>query len=114
MNLPNADTAIVPVAKMRDYLLDPEHPAGGGKAGFFLAMGFHPDRWRLLADALREMIDIAPVTQTLESRHGTKYIVEGNLMTPTARRVHVRTVWIIEPGESAPRFVTAYPLEDEP
>lgn len=113
MRLP-AEAAIIPPAKMRAYLLDPEHPEGGGKAGFFLAMGFHPDRWQLLADAIREMIASTPATQRLESRHGTKYIVEGNLLTPTARRVHVRTVWIIEPGESAPRFVTAYPLENEP
>jgi hypothetical protein len=114
MTLPNAEAAIIPPAKMRDYLLASEHPEGGSKAGFFLAMGFHPDRWQLFADAVREMITHNPVTQRLESRHGTKYIVEGNLMTLTARRVHVRTVWIIEPGESAPRFVTAYPLEDEP
>ena len=114
MILPHAETAIIPPAKMRDYLLDSEHPEGGGKAGFFLAMGFHPDRWQLLADAIREVIASTPVTQRLESRHGTKYIVEENLLPPAARRVHVRTVWIIEPGESAPRFVTAYPLEDEP
>lgn len=111
MNLPNVESAIIPPAKMRDYLLDPEHPEGGGKAAFFLAMGFHPDRWQLLADAIRELIVQTPITQTLESRHGTKYIVEGNLMTPTARNVRVRTVWIIEPGESDPRFVTAYPLD---
>ena len=114
MRLPNAEAASIAQAKMRDYLLAADHPEGGSKAGFFLAVGFHPDRWPLLADAIREMIGITPVTQIVESRHGTKYIVEGDLMTPTARRVHVRTVWIIEPGESAPRFVTAYPLEDEP
>jgi len=114
MKLPNAEAAIIPLPKLRDYLLDPEHPEGGGKAVFFLAMGFHPDRWQLLADALREMIGTAPVTQTVESRHGTKYIVEGKLMTPTGRSAHVRTVWIIEPSESIPRFVTAYPLDETP
>lgn len=114
MNLPNAEAADIPLRKMRDYLLDLEHPEGRSKAAFFLAMGFHPDRWELLANAVREMIAHTQVTQTLESRHGTKYIVEGDLMTPTARCVHVRTVWIVEPGESAPRFVTAYPIEDEP
>ena len=114
MRLPNAEAAVIPLPKMRDYLLDPEHPEGGGKAVFFLAMGFHPDRWQLLADAIREMIGTAPVTQRVESRHGTKYIVAGNLMTPIARSVHVRTVWIIEPGESIPRFVTAYPLDETP
>ena len=114
MRLPNAEAAVIPLSKMRDYLLDPEHPGGGGKAVFFLAMGFHPDRWQLLAEAIREIIGTALVTQRVESRHGTKYIVEGNLMIPTARSVHVRTVWIIEPGESIPRFVTAYPLDETP
>ena len=72
MRLPNAEAAIIPHPKMRDYLLDPEHPERGGKAVFFLAMGFHPDRWQVLAAAIREMIGTAPVAQRVESRHGTK------------------------------------------
>jgi hypothetical protein len=112
VNLPNSQDAVIPLPKLQDYLLDPEHPQGGGKAVFFLAMGFHPDRWQFLADALRDLIRQTPITQTVAGRHGTKYIVEGNLMTPAGRPVRVRTVWIIEPGESNPRFVTAYPIDE--
>ncbi len=109
--LPNVELATIPRSKIRDYLLESSHPEGGSKAAFFLALGFQPERWQLLANALRAMILRTPITRTVAGRHGTKYIVEGKLMTPAARTVCLRSVWIIDPGESAPRFVTAYPLD---
>jgi hypothetical protein len=38
--LPNADRAIVPEAKVRDYLLSNAHPVGRFKAVFFIALGY--------------------------------------------------------------------------
>ena len=40
MLLPGADRAIVDAAKVRDYLLSPEHPVGRFKAVFFGALGY--------------------------------------------------------------------------
>ena len=40
---------------------------------------------------------------------GTKYVVEGPLVSPEGRNPGVRSVWVIDPGEQRPRFVTAYP-----
>jgi hypothetical protein len=40
MKLPHADLVIIEQAKIVDYLLNPAHPDNGGKAAFFLAMGF--------------------------------------------------------------------------
>jgi hypothetical protein len=40
MKLPGADRAIVDAAKVRDYLLSPEHPVGRFKAVFFGALGY--------------------------------------------------------------------------
>jgi hypothetical protein len=45
----------------------------------------------------------------MDSIHGEKYIVEGTIATPVGRVVRVRTVWIIDRGETVPRLVTAFP-----
>jgi len=50
-----------------------------------------------------------PVTNTQDSRFGTKYTVEGPLTTPDGGRPEVRTVWFVSRGAAWPRLVTAYP-----
>lgn len=41
MKLPNSDRAVVDIAKLRDYSLNPQHPKGKHKARVFLAvLGF--------------------------------------------------------------------------
>lgn len=40
MNLPNAHLAKVDRQKIADYLLNSAHPDNGGKANFFLGLGF--------------------------------------------------------------------------
>jgi hypothetical protein len=40
MRIPGADRAVVDEAKIRHYLLSPEHPVGDPKARFFKALGF--------------------------------------------------------------------------
>jgi hypothetical protein len=49
------------------------------------------------------MQDVVP------SPHGIKYIIEGVLEAPSGAAPRIRTVWILETGETDPRFVTAYP-----
>src|SRR5450756_93699 len=51
--IPNADRATIDPAKLHDYLLSATHPIGRFKARFFTALGFTPDRWEELAEALR-------------------------------------------------------------
>jgi hypothetical protein len=43
MKLPNADRAFVAQEKIRDYLLNAAHPDNGGKAAFFMALGFRAE-----------------------------------------------------------------------
>ncbi|MGA7501363.1 MAG: DUF6883 domain-containing protein [Isosphaeraceae bacterium] len=45
--------------------------------------------------------------------HGWKYVVEGEIETPAGRSVVIRTVSIVDHGQSSPRLVTAYPLVPE-
>lgn len=51
------------------------------------------------------------MTLTEETPFGTRYVIEGPLIAPNGRELQIRTVWFIEEGSRAPRFVTAYPLK---
>lgn len=111
MRLPNAHLAVVERAKIVEYLLNPAHPDNGGKAPFFIALGFRREHWERLAAALRQLALTAPVSQNVETIHGTKYIIDGALETPDGKTPVLRSVWIIDTGEDVPRLVTAYPHE---
>lgn len=108
VRLPNADKAVVERSKLVDYLLNPEHADNGGKADFFAVLGFCPDKWRELADALRAFAQEHDITEMVESRHGCKYIVEGRINGPAGVSRRIRTVWIIEAAEDVPRLITAF------
>lgn len=112
MRLPNASLALVERPKITEYLLNREHPDNGGKAEFFMALGFFPNDWETLATALCMLATNSPVSRSMESPHGKKYIVDGAIETPVGKTPMVRTVWIIDTGETVPRLVTAYSYEE--
>lgn len=85
------------------------HSVGKAKAGFFRVVGFDEARIEMLEKGLLAIARSEEVREVMTSLHGTKYIVEGTLETPTGRGVQVRTVWIVELDQDYPRFVTAYP-----
>lgn len=110
MKLPRRENAHVPSAKLVNYLLSPTHPVGGPKARFFRSAGFDEANAATLERALIDIARSDDVTEVEQTQHGTKYAVEGDLLTPAKGVRRVRTVWIIETGQEHPRFVTAYPL----
>ncbi len=113
MKLPHADEVRVDPDKVKGYLLNLAHPEGAGKATFFQSVGFTVQEWARLADALQQLARNTPITHTKASPYGHKYILDGRLATPSRRDVQVRTIWIVEPGRPIPRFITAYPGEEE-
>lgn len=96
---------------MVQYLLSSTHRAGREKARFFSAFGFQVSAWEALAQALQQHARDNIVTLTEETPFGTRYVIEGPLIAPNGRELQIRTVWFIEEGSRAPRFVTAYPLK---
>ena len=112
MKLPNADRAVVEREKLADYLLNPAHPDNGGKAEFFLALGFRREDWAKLAAALCSLAVVSPVLKSVASPHGCKYVLDGRIELPTGKSPKIRTVWIVDRGGEAPRLVTAYPQEE--
>ena len=109
MKLPNSDSVQIDKVKITKYLLSSINEEG--KAGFFTRFGFSVAEWDLLATALRQHVTNHNVTQVIQNIHGTKYVIEGILMTPDGRNPSVRSVWLIEMGKQAARLITAYPLK---
>lgn len=110
MNLPNCSEAFVPIAKLRDYLLSPSHPEGGPKSVIFEIMGYTLHNISELESALLSIAHEGEVVSSNELPFGNKYIVDGKLPRQQGTEILLRTVWIIDRGETAPRFITAYPL----
>ena len=107
--LPNADNAFVEPGKMANYLLSDTHAIGAPKARFFKRFGFtasHPDE--LTAALLLHAKSHDAVAQP-PTIHGTKYVVTGPLPCPDGRLPLIKAVWVVDAGQTAPRFVTAVP-----
>jgi hypothetical protein len=113
MKLPNGDRAIVPQQKITGYLLSFNHRDGRSKAAFFSRFGFSANAWQELARSLRQHAVDHTVSGVEDSPFGTRYVVEGVIITPDERNPVIRSVWFIETDEEIPRFVTAYPLARE-
>lgn len=111
MKVPSAESAVIPRAKVVDYLLSETHFEGRHKASFFLRFGCSPSNWTELANLLRHHAEDHEIAREESSPFGMRLVVEGIMTMPDGRTPHVRTVWFIRTGESVPRFVTAYPIE---
>ena len=110
MRLPNLANAVVPKAKITEYLLSTTHPVGRFKAEFFVRYGFMLDDRERLADALLRHAADFEVAKVDHTPFGIRYVIEGELISPDGRSPLVRSIWFVESGETLPRFVTAYPL----
>ena len=104
MNLPQAAKARVEHEKIAGYLLNHNHPGGHSKATFSERFGFRAANWQQLAEALRNQALRSPVSDTVLSSYGTRYIVEGPIETPTGEHPQVRTVAVVtvEAGDVRP------------
>ena len=110
MKIPNLNQSYVAREKITRYLLNPSHPEGESKAGFFSRFGFRVEDWGSLAEALRAHGASNDVVEISETEWGVEYVVEGKLQTPDERNPEIRAVWIVDGGRNIPRLITAYPL----
>lgn len=110
MKLPDCEQAYIPAPKLDDYLLADNHPTGRLKAKFFKGLGFSKVNRKELEQQLLHIAHASPVVSVAASPYGEKFIIDGALRTSQGTSAAVRTIWIIDSGESRPRFVTAYPL----
>ena len=108
MQLKDFENAIIPVGKLRDYLLDLDHKQGGSKAAILIRIGYRREAWQALERAIREQLlatgDSVPLDHPLEPR----FAVDGLLQGPSGE-AWFRTVWGFPDEESPPILRTAYP-----
>lgn len=109
MPIPNAESAVVAAEKVRDYLLNLDHPDGGSKAVWFHSLGYTRHEHQILATDLLSIARNCDIFDAEMTRFGIKYRVSGDLARPGHRPGRVMTVWIVEESEP-PRLVTAYPM----
>jgi hypothetical protein len=108
MKLPNAERAVVNLAKLRDYSLNPAHEVGKHKARVFrsaLGLTVADAEWlraRILQAAVEEDASPQPT-----SSFGENYVVDF-LVEHGGSRAAVRTSWIIEYGTDFPRLTSCY------
>jgi hypothetical protein len=108
MRLPNANRAIVDIAKLRDYCLDPEHPRGKHKARVFsAALGLIKDDAEVLRSALFAAALTSNAQLIAEDQYGQRFVIDFE-MTGPAGSATVRSAWIIRTGEDFPRLTSCY------
>jgi len=108
MKLPNIDQAIIPLEKLRDYLLSPTHPVGKFKAVFFRTLGYTDKNWHQLELSIRSLLK-QDAFEGERTNFGQKYEIRGTIVGPSGRQANIITIWIIRRKEDVPRFITAYP-----
>jgi hypothetical protein len=109
MRIPNADRAIIAPEKLRDYLLNPSHRRGGGKARLLISLGYQRDGWALLERDLRSQHLSADMHVESMNEYGRRFEILAPIRTPSGKTLVVRSVWQIDRGSQNPRFITLYP-----
>jgi hypothetical protein len=112
MKLPNAEHAVVDIAKLRDYCLNPEHPKGKHKARVFLSkLGITQNDAEELRRAILQGVILAEAEEQPPNSFGRRFVVDLPFSRGEGVMLHValvRTAWIIREGEDFPRLTTCF------
>ena len=112
MKLPNAEKAIIDIAKLRDYSLNPNHPEGKHKARTFREkLGFERNDAEVLRQAILEAILEGEAIEQKATEHGRRFILDFEIQRGVGvigYRAVIRTAWIIRNDEDFPRLTTCF------
>lgn len=108
MKLPNRNKAQVTQRKLERYLLDLNHPKGGGKARGWALFGFTMANWQVLAERLKLHARTYDVASIEHKPNGRSCGVDGILYAANGRRPWVRSVWLVDDLSGIPRLVSAH------
>ena len=107
--LPNAESAELPVDKLRDYALNPAHPRGQHKARVFRsALGIGRDDWEYLRDQILSRVTSASVASITSTVYGFLYEVPILVEGLNGETHEVITAWHVAEEEEIPQLVSAY------
>ncbi len=112
MRLPNAERAVVDIAKLRDYCLNPEHTDGRHKARVFAAaLGLTAENADELRTVLLSVIKTSEATLTKEGQYGRLYVLDF-MMSRGSYQALVRSSWIVRYDEDFPRLTSCYVIDE--
>lgn len=95
--------------KVKNYLLNPDHPVGGPKAKFFTNfLEIKREDWRYLADQISGAMSTALIFRVKNTDFGINHGAFIGIRGRNDRSAILQTGWMVKSGES-PRLVTAYP-----
>jgi hypothetical protein len=110
MRLPNGHRAIVPIQKLVEYCLNPDHPRGKHKAKVFsAACGISASNARILQQALIEAAANSDAKPAETDQYGQRFVIDFEI-EGLVGRVPVRSLWIIITGENVPRLTSCFVL----
>ncbi|MCL4784677.1 MAG: hypothetical protein KJZ70_16710 [Bryobacterales bacterium] len=110
MKLPGAEHAIVNIAKLRDYCLDPHHPRGRHKARVFAsALGLTQADAEILRDALLAGALEDNAVRDDSDEYGDRYTIDFE-MEHGGRHATIRSGWIVPRDEAQPRLTSCFVL----
>ena len=108
MKLPNAEQAIIDIAKLRDYCLNPNHPEGRHKARVFKsALGLEQSDAEWLAREIARQITLIETCRAEHTSYGWRYDVDMKIVR-NDRVAVIRTGWIVRHTENVPRLSTCF------
>lgn len=108
--LPNPQSAVVDVRKIRDYCLSPHHPRGRHKARVFAStLGLIAEDAGRLRDALLSAALSEEAIPTESDQYGERYVLDFEMRTDTGTAT-VRSGWIVRRGEGFPRLTRCWVL----
>lgn len=108
--MPRFKHAVIPRAKIRDYLVSPKNT--DGKAAFFKAIGYTTRNAGRFVNDIRKGIAGNTAVVTRKNGYG-RVSIQVIMELGITRRAKVITGWCIEPGEKNPKLVTAYPFKEK-
>ncbi|PSB16624.1 hypothetical protein C7B65_21100 [Phormidesmis priestleyi ULC007] len=107
MKLPNGDQAIIPIAKLLGYCLNPDHPKGKHKAKVFKsALGITAENVERLDQLIRQAAIEGEIVQEQVTEFGQEFKLDWTL--PDTNAVQLRTIWIIPQDSTEPQLVSAF------
>ena len=108
MQLPNPSRAYVPITKLVDYCLNPEHPRGRHKARVFAAaLGISAANAEQLRNALLVAASTGDALTAESDAYGQRFVLDFRMDGP-AGLVAVRSLWIVRTDEDFARLTSCY------
>ena len=108
MRLPNGERAVVPIEKLLDYCLNPEHPRGRHKARVFAeALGITAANAEELRQALLAAAATAEAKVGENDAFGQRFVLDFEI-EGFAGKGTVRSLWIILHGQTEPRLTSCF------